>query len=208
MRAAIIMLAILVALPQVGHPQGKRPARDLERFDVSGLPKAPSDEKERQILLFLRVHKKGDLTDATRIHMMLAEYYKARGDEVRADDCFRQAAESWDAANGTERTSARSPGKPPFMPAGVFRRAFTYFDELQVTHTWEFFGDGTFSHAVNAPSRSGGGPTELGWYSVGAGKVRLWQLRPPADRELSFELLGDDGKDGAVLDGVKMKPEG
>jgi hypothetical protein len=137
--------------------------------------------------------------------MMLADYYKQRGDTVRSDDCARQAAEAWDAANGTERVSARSPGKPPCTPASAFRRAFTYTDELKVTHTWEFFDDGTFSHSVATAARAGGGPTELGWYTVTGEKMRLWQLRPPTDREVAYESLGEQGADGAILDGVRMK---
>ena len=206
MRPALAVVTLLLgALPHFTAAQTRAAPHDLERFDVSGLPKVPNDEKERQILLFLRVHKKGDLSDATRIHMMLAEYYRRLGDEVRADDCSRQAAEAWDAANGTPRTSARSPGKPPFAPAGAFMKTFFYTDELRVAHTWEFYEDGTFSHTVSTPPRGSTGPTELGWYALSGGKLRLWQLRPAVDREVPFELLGAGGRDGAMLDGIRMK---
>ena len=33
--------------------------------------------------------------------------------------------------------------------------------------------------------------------------MRLWMAEPPMDRTVTFELLG---KNGAVLDGVRMKP--
>jgi hypothetical protein len=206
MRPIVLLLTLLFALPLPAAAQATKRARDVERFDVAGLPKTPGSEREREIFLLLRVHKKGDLTDATRIHTMLAEYYKERGDAARADDCRRMAADAWDAASGAERTSAHSPGKPPFSPERTFQRTFAYTDELKVTETWEFFTDGTFARTVTDPSRSGAGPSEVGWYSVLNGRMRLWQVRPAADRTVAFELLGLDGKDGAVLDGVKMKP--
>jgi hypothetical protein len=36
--------------------------------------------------------------------------------------------------------------------------------------------------------------------------MRLWQLRPKADRTVEFELVGPEGSDGAILGGVRMKP--
>ena len=206
MRPIVLFLILLFALPVPAAAQATKRARDVERFDVAGLPKTPNSERERDIFLLLRVHKKGDLADATRIHAMLAEYYKERGDAARADDCQRMAADAWDAASGAERTSAHSPGKAPFAPEGTFRRTFTYTDELKVTATWEFFIDGTFARTVSDPSRAGAGPSEAGWYRVLDGRMRMWQVRPVVDRTVAFELLGLDGKDGAVLDGVTIKP--
>ena len=205
MRPAVLILTLLIALPVPGAAQATTRARDVERFDVAGLPKTPGSEREREIFLLLRVHKKGDLADATRIHVMLAEYYKERGDAARADDCQRMAADAWDAASGTERTSAHSPGRPPFSPAGTFQRTFTFTNELKVTETWEFFTDGTFARTLTDVSRAGAGPGEVGWYTVLEGRMRIWQSRPAADRTVTFELLGPDGKDGAVLDGVRLK---
>jgi hypothetical protein len=206
MRPSVFILAALLALPASASAQTAKRTRDVERFDVAGLPKTPGTELEREILLLLRVHKKGDLADATRIHAKLAEYYKQRGDSARADDCSRMATDAWDVISGAERTTAHSPGKPPFSPEGKFQGTFTYTDELKVTQTWEFFSDGTFARAVNDATHGGGGPSEVGWYTLRDGRMRLWQVRPSVDRTVTFELLGDGGKDGAVLDGVRMKP--
>jgi hypothetical protein len=35
--------------------------------------------------------------------------------------------------------------------------------------------------------------------------MRLWQLLPAVDRNVAFEFIGEGGRDGAILDGVKMK---
>ena len=203
MRPAILLPALVFCLNASVDAQTKKP-RDLERFDVSGLPATPSNDVERQIFLFLRVHRKGDLNDATRIHMLLAQYYKDMGDRVRADDCTRMAADAYEAGSKMAPETARSAGTPPFSPERTFRRSFVYTDELNVAHTWEFYLDGTFSHAVSNESREG--PNEKGWYTRNRAQMRIWQLKPSVDRTVTFELLGPDGSDGAVLDGVRMKP--
>ena len=205
MRAGIQLVALLLcAAPSIGA-QSAKPQRNLERFDVSGLPATPSNETERQILLFVKVHRKGDLTDATRIHMMLAQYYKDRGDAKRADDCTRMAADAYNAASGAPSETAGAEGKPPFLPHGTFRRTFVYTDELKISHTWDFFADGTFSHALSTGSREAG-PAETGWYTLLEHRIRLWQQRPTLDRTVDFELLGSEGSDGAVMAGTRMKP--
>lgn len=205
MRIAPLLLAVTLAFP-VALAAQTTPARkaDLERFDVSGLPKTATTELEKEIFLLLRVHKKGDLTDATRIHMKLADYYKLIGEKAKAADCTKMAGEAWDAANGAIPNSAMSPGKPPFEPEGTFERTFTVTDEMKVIHTWQFYVDGTFSHSVTDLGK-GEGPTELGWYTFKDGRMRLWQQQPSVDRTVPFELVGPEGKDGAVLDGVRMK---
>ena len=204
MRAGILLSALLLCLAPSLNAQAKKPQRDLERFDVSGLPATAGTDLERQILLFIKVHRKGDLTDATRIHMMLAQYYKQRGDATRADDCNRMAADAYNATDSGAPETAGAPGNPPFEPQATFRRTFVYTDEASVEHTWDFYLDGTFSHAVS----SGSGGTETGWYTRQDRQMRLWQLRPKADRTVEFEMLGPDGSEGAVMAGARMKPGG
>lgn len=205
MHARFLLPVLLLCVAPTVDAQTKKPTRDVERFEVSGLPAKPSTDLERQIFLFLKVHRKGDLTDATRIHMLLAQYYKEKGDAARADDCNRLAAEAWDATNGSAPESAGSEGKPPFEPERTLRRAFAYTDDLNVVHTWEFYVDGTFSHAVNSGSGEPG-PTETGWYTRRDRQLRLWQRSPSVDRTVDFELVGPDGSEGAVMAGVRMKP--
>lgn len=207
MRPRLALLALALALPLSLPAQGSQRAKNVEKFDVSGLPKSPKSALEREIFDLLRVHKRGDLQDATRIHLKLAEYYKAKGDEARADDCTKMAAEAWDVVSGAPPASASSPGTPPFQPAGTFEAAFVYADDLNVAHTWEFFEDGTFAHSVSNAEQAGlASPKELGWYSISDGQIRLWQAEPATDRTVTFQLLGENGKDGAVLDSVRMKP--
>jgi hypothetical protein len=203
MRPVILLPALVLCL--TASVDAQKPKRDLERFDVSGLPATPNNDIERQIFLFLRVHRKGDLNDATRIHMLLAQYYKDVGDKVRADDCTRMAADAYEAGSKMAPETARSPGKPPFSAEKTFRRTFVYADDLNVTHTWEFYLDGTFSHAVTSESRAAG-PNETGWYTRNRAQMRIWQLNPSVDRTVTFELLGPDGSDGAIMDGVRMAP--
>jgi hypothetical protein len=206
MRVRVLLPVLLLSLAApAGAQTPAKSTRELERFNVSGLPASPSTETERQIFLFLKVHRKGDLADATRIHMMLAQYYKAKGDAARADDCNRLAADAWNAASGSSPETAGAAGTPPFHPDRTFRRTFVYTDDLNVAHTWEFYVDGSFSHAVNSPSREAG-PTETGWYTREDRKLRLWQHQPSVDRTVDFELLGPDGSEGAVMAGARMKP--
>jgi len=207
MRTPLLFLALVLTIPVAASPQAAPRTAIVEKFDVAGLPKAATNEEEKQILLMLQYHKRGDLKDATRIHMMLAEYYKARGEKARAADCAKQAAEAWEAAEMGLRVSAGSPGSPPFETKGLFKQAFGYTDELGVAHRWEFFDDGTYAHAVSDPDvRDIQPPTELGFYAVAAGQIRLWQQDPAVDRTVTFSRVGRDGKDGARMNGVMMKP--
>lgn len=205
MRTVAVLLALLLCLPASVGAQAKKAARDLERFDVSGLPATPTSDNERQIFLFLRAHRKGDLTDATRIHVLLAQYYKEVGDKARADDCSRLAAAAYEAGSNMAPETARSAGKPPFTSELTFRRTYVYLDDLNITHTWDFYLDGTFSHAVSRDS-SEVGPNETGWFTRTRRQIRLWQLKPSVDRTLDFQLLGPDGADGAVIGGTRMAP--
>ena len=207
MRARVLVPVLLLCLAPSVDAQTKRPAHDVERFDVSGLPATPATDLERQIALFVKVHRKGDLTDATRIHMMLAQYYKQKGDVARAENCNQLAADAYGATSASTPETAGADGKPPFEPEHTLRRTFIYTDTLNIEHTWEFYIDGTFSHAVS------GGPadaraTATGWYTRQGRQLRLWQPRPSVDRTVDFELLGPDGSDGALMDGVRMKPAG
>ena len=204
MRASTFLLALSLCLAPPLNAQTTKPQRNLERFDVSGLPATPSTEVERQILLFVKVHRKGDLTDATRIHMMLAQYYKERGEVARADDCNRLAADAYSGTSSGAPETAGAPGQPPFEPQATFRRAFVYTDEQRAEHTWEFYLDGSFSHAVKSGSDEAR-PAELGWYTRHGREMRLWQSRPTTDRTVEFELVGPEGSEGAVMAGMRMK---
>jgi hypothetical protein len=207
MRYRHLLLALALAIPALAHPQATPPKSGIERFDVSGLPATASSTLEKEIFTLIRYHRRGDLRDATRIHLKLAEYYKERGEAARADDCTKMASEAWEAAEKGVRVSAGAPGTPPFEPAGTFRMNFAYADEeLGATHRWEFFDDGTFAHSLTTPAgQTSPPPTELGWYSIQEGQVRLWQARPALDRTVTFQLLGEGGKNGAVMDGVRMR---
>jgi hypothetical protein len=206
MRSGALLLILALAVPCSAQGQAKGRLRDVERFEVSGLPTSPTSELEKEIFLLLRIHKKGDLTDASRIHVKLAQYYKAQGQNTLADNCNRMAMEAWEAATGERPTSAGSPGSPPFDPLNTIAAIFSHTDDLKVEHTWEFFVDGTFAHSLTTASADASpGPRELGWYSIEGGRLRLWQMKPRFDRTVSFELLGDGGKDGAILDGARMK---
>jgi hypothetical protein len=206
MRCAIIVAASLMSFAASLDAQSKnKPAGDFERFEVSGLPQTPGSDFEKQIFLFLRAHRKGDLTDATRIHMLLAQYYKEIGDQTRANICSRRAADAWDAGSNAPPETAASPGKPPFAPERTFRRTYTYADDLNIAHTWDFYLDGTYKHEVSG-APGGVGPTETGWYTRTKTQMRLWQFTPSADRTVDFELVGPDGADGAVMAGMRMAP--
>jgi hypothetical protein len=202
-----ILLAVALAIPVTVTAQaGARPANP-ERFDVSGLPQSPSSSREKEIFTLLRYHRRGDLKDAARIHLMLAEYYKEIGDKTKANDCTKMATEAWEAAENGVRVSAGTAGTPPFEPASTFRQNFAYADtELGASHRWEFFEDGTYQHSLTTPAgQTAPPPKELGFYTVINGQIRLWQATPAVDRTAAFELLGAAGKDGAVLDGIKMR---
>jgi hypothetical protein len=205
MRARILLsLAVLCVVPSL-DAQTKKPQRDVERFDVSGLPATPTNEREREILLLVKAHRKGDLTDATRIQMLLSGYYKQKGDATRADDCNLLAADAYNAASNRAPETAGASGKPPFEPQATFRRTFVYTDEQRVEHTWDFYLDGTFNHTVNSESGVSN-PPETGWYTRHNRQMRLWQSRPNTDRTVDFELRGPDGSEGAMMGGVLLKP--
>lgn len=206
MRFRHILLALALAFPATAMAQ--TPARPgPEKFDVSGLPQKASSALEQEIFTLIRYHRRGDLRDAARIHLKLAEYYTEIGDKAKAGDCSKMAAEAWEAAESGVRVSAGTTGTPPFEPARTFRQNFAYADtELGASHRWEFFEDGTYAHSLTTPAgQTAPPPKELGWYTVVDGQIRLWQSAPALDRTVSFELLGDAGKNGAVMDGIKMR---
>lgn len=207
MRFRILPLLVAMALPLAVPAQAKHRGRDVEKFETSKLPASPTSAIEKELFEALRLHKKGDLSDATRIHAKLGQYYKERGEKELSDKCNTMAMQAWSAATGERPASAGTPFSPPFEPVGTFARSFTYTDELKVEHTWEFYEDGTFAHMV-IPAGEENGPRELGFYTLDGGTMRLWQGKPKVDRRVSFQLLGEGGKDGAVLDGVKMVPVG
>lgn len=204
MRAALLILALAIALPRTA-PAQVTAKPEVEQFNVAGLPKTPSSDKERELFALLAEYRKGDFATATRIHLMLAEYYREQGARTTFDECLRQAAEAWAAGSAADHASADSPGRPPFVLRGTFRLAFTNTDDLGITHTWNFFRDGTYAHSIADSARRDAGPVERGWYAVADGRMRLWQVLPTVDRNVAFEFIGVGGRDGAILDGVRMK---
>ena len=111
-----------------------------------------------------------------------------------------------EAASGERPTSAGSPASPPFEPVNTITAVISYNDELNVRHSWESFADGTYAHspATEAPP-DGGRLRERGWYTTEGGQIRLWQFKPRSDCKVSFELLGEGGRDAAVMNGVQME---
>ena len=207
MRYRHLLFGVALLVPVIAASQATPNPRNPERFDVAGLPQTANSALEKEIFNLLRYHKRGDLRDATRIHLMLAEYYKDVGDKTRADDCTKMANEAWEAAEKGVRTSAGTSGTPPFEPSGMFRRNFTYTDDaVGVSHRWEFYDDGTFAHSLTtASSELAPPPREAGFYTVLGGQIRLWQPNPSVDRTVAFELLGAGGQNGVVLDGIRMR---
>jgi len=207
MRYRHILFAMALAVPATAQPQAAPRISGVERFDTAGLPASAASAVEKEIFTLIRYHRRGDLRDATRIHLMLAEYYKERGERTRADDCTKMANEAWEAAEKGLKVSAGTVGTPPFEPARTFRQNFAYADEeLGASHRWEFYDDGTYAHSLTTPAgQTAPPPKELGWYTVLDGQVRLWQVKPALDKTVTFELLGDMGKNGLVLDGIRMR---
>lgn len=203
----ILAISLALAIPAAATAQPAARIPSVERFDVSGLPKVANTDREKEILLLVQYHKRGDLRDATRIHMMLAQYYRAQGDKARAANCTDQATEAWEAAEKGLRVTAGSPGTPPFEPRGAFRQSYAYTDDIGLLHRWDFFDDGSFSHSIADPKVTNAEPPrELGWYSVLDQQIRLWRKDADADRTLPFARIGKDGSEGATLDGVRMNP--
>jgi hypothetical protein len=207
MRCRHILLAMALAIPAIAHPQATPRVSGVERFDTAGLASSATGALEKEIFTLIRYHRRGDLRDATRIHLKLAEYYKDRGETTRADDCTKMANEAWEAAEKGLKVSAGTSGTPPFEPARTFRQNFAYADEeLGASHRWEFFDDGTYAHSLTTPAgQTAPPPRELGWYTVLDGQIRLWQSQPALDKTVTFELLGELGKNGLVLDGIRMR---
>jgi hypothetical protein len=207
MRIRHLILAVAIAIPASITAQTPARPSTPERFDTSGLPAKASSALEQEIFTLLKYHKRGDLRDAARIHLKLAEYYTETGDKARAGDCSKMASEAWEAAEKGVRVSASPPGTPPFEPAGGFRQNFGYTDsELGATHRWEFYDDGTFAHSLTtSEGLAAPPPREVGWYTLVDGQIRLWKSEPALDRTVKFELLGDGGKGGAVMDGIRMR---
>ena len=207
MRCRHILFALALAIPTIAQPQAPPRVSGVERFDTAGLPVSAASALEKEIFMLIRYHRRGDLRDATRIHLKLAEYYNERGERVRADDCTKMANEAWEAAEKGLKVSAGTAGTPPFVPARTFRQNFAYADEeLGASHRWEFFDDGTYVHSLTTPAgQITAPPKELGWYTVLDGQIRLWQTQPVLDKTVAFELLGDTGKNGLVMDGLRMR---
>ena len=110
MRYRHLLFGVALLVPVIAASQATPNPRNPERFDVAGLPQTANSALEKEIFNLLRYHKRGDLRDATRIHLMLAEYYKDVGDKTRADDCTKMANEAWEAAEKGVRTSAGTSG--------------------------------------------------------------------------------------------------
>ena len=73
MRCCQILLAVALSIPMAAPAQPSARPANPERFDVSGLPPKASSALEQEIFTLLRYHRRGDLRDATRIHLKLAE---------------------------------------------------------------------------------------------------------------------------------------
>lgn len=206
MRSVHIIFALVMMGPVAARAQAVS-RTSVERFDTAGLSAATAGAAEKEIFTLIRYHRRGDLRDAARIHLMLAEYYKQNGQAKRADDCSKLASEAWEAAENGVRVSAGTSGNPPFELQGAFRRNFAYTDEeLGTSHRWEFFEDGTYSHSLPTPAgQMAPPPKELGFYSVFDGQIRLWQTKPALDRTVPFQLLGEGGQNGVVFDGIRMR---
>lgn len=207
MRYRHLLLGVALFVPVIAASQSAPRQTNPERFDVAGLPQTATSALEREIFTLLQYHRRGDLKDATRIHLKLAEYYKEQGDKARADDCTKLANAAWDAAEKGVRTSAGTGGTPPFEPAGSFRRNFAYSDDAAgVSHRWEFYDDGTYSHSLTTPpGQIAPPPKEVGFYTVLNGQIRLWQPNPALDHTVTFQLQGEGGSNGVVMDGIKMR---
>jgi len=207
MRYRHLLLGVALFVPVIAASQATPRQSNPERFDVAGLPQTASSALEKEIFTLIRYHRRGDLRDATRIHLKLAEYYKDQGDKARADDCTKLANEAWDAAEKGVRPSAGTAGTPPFEPAGTFGRNFAYSDEaVGVSHRWEFYDDGTFAHSLTTPpGQTAPPPRETGWYTVLDGQIRLWQPNPAVDRTVTFQLQGEGGSNGVVMEGIRMR---
>ena len=174
MRRTHILLALALALPITATAQSSSRPVQFEKFDVSGLPPKAASTLEQEIFTLLRYHRRGDLRDAARIHLKLAEYYKEIGDKLKADDCTKMASDAWEAAENGVRVSAGTPDTPPFEPMRTFRQNFAYQDtELGTSHKWEFFEDGTYLHSLGIPEgQTKAPPRELGCFATTFGTQR------------------------------------
>jgi len=206
MRSRVALLILALTIPASADAQSSRRPANVERFDTAGMPAVPASELEKEIFTLLRIHKTGDYSNASRIHLLLAQYHKALGNAKLEDICNDKALKAWEAASGERPTSAGSQGSPPFDSENTFAGVFAYTDDVKVQHSWEFFFDGTYAHSLaTAEQPDGTGLRERGFYTLSDGRIRLWMMKPRSDRRVSFELKGEGGKDGAVMDGIRME---
>ena len=138
---------------------------------------------------------------------MLAEYYKEIGDKTKASDCSKMATEAWEPRKTACGFRPVRRGLPRLNRSAPSART------LRIpTRSWARHTAGSSSrtertqHSLTTPAgETAPPPKDWGFYSVLNGQIRLWQSAPPFDRTTTFELSGDWGKNGAVLDGIKMR---
>lgn len=122
--------------------------------------------------------------------------------------------------------SAESAAEP--TPTGWTARYY-YVDAQNLLHTWDFVGDGTYLYreVYNGGSTSHG-TSERGTYTISGGVLEVHVTRvttasgttvngtttmaagetgPGQTRRYSFRMLGTQGKDGIVMDGITLKPK-
>ena len=200
-----------------------------EKFDLSGLPSRPTNFAEQRLLDMVQHHERGNLADAAFIQRKLAQYYNEKGDTARA----RVAEQRAKAADGpSEKTPAPAPSSPNSNPTSTGRTAdFTgkyWVRDENGLQTWDFNSDGTFYHAwIAGGAGTSARSSEKGTFHL-SGEYLVLNVTSGASafatpsvggrgtlvgggaeakgevRRLKIELLGPGGRDGIVLDSVKL----
>ncbi|GEM_PF-4273407 len=87
-RVALIISLSLFLSPLYSNTNG------LEQFDISGLPKQPTNFEEQQIFELLKGYHSGDKEGAETIQKKLYAYYNNKGDQKRAEEVNRRLQEN------------------------------------------------------------------------------------------------------------------
>lgn len=150
---------------------------------------------------------------------------KSMQEEARAP---KTAAEQTGASSGAVEQKQTKQSPPP---KGAFEGRYYYMDGVSTLHTWEFSPEGAYLYT--RASRGAGTSvrtSERGTYTVSGGYLELHPsatttgyATPSAGgrgslvgggteaqagmKRVKFQLLGTAGKDGIILDGIKMKPK-
>ena len=143
------------------------------------------------------------------------------------------SGESWTAPESRERAGApaSSTPRPPTAERapGALSVGYFYTDRGGMLHTWDFAADGTYFYTqVTKGAGFSGRTSERGTYRITGGILEVHPARQTGaaasgttggktdaltagsdavteTRRYRIELLGPDGKGGAILDGVRMK---